>query len=861
MLNRKFVMALAAAMVMAALYGCSGGTGGIKDERDAAQAAQAAAEMERDAANAAAAAAMAAQMTAEGERDAANAAAAAAAAAQMTAEGERDAANAAAAAAAAAQMTAEGARDAADAAAAAAMAAQMTAEGARDAADAAAAAAMAAQMTAEGARDAADAAAAAAMAAQMTAEMERDTANMAAAAAETARMMAVEAREAAEAAKMMSDEEAAAAAMRADEAETAQTTAEGERDAANTRANDAATAQMTAETERDAANTRANDAATAQMTAETERDAANTRANDAATAQMTAETERDAANTRANDAATAQMTAETERDAANTRANDAATAQMTAETERDKAQADLAAALVTVDFNNAYAKYTASRTAYTSALIAYNTVAANVKGATELMTAAEKAQTDANVAMGAAADGTATEMATAQAAVTAAGTAIAGARAELAEAQMTEKAMPFAGAIKDQNTEAMDMDHMGFAVAEHDGTNVMVTVTRGSVDDNDATDTIAADAMASGPYNGWYKANVANDDDSRLTATVYADIEDTMDKFTNVYNAADSDAITGVTNGVLGLSNTALALINMYAESSGFPGASRGTQTVTYIADDDNNPRKFTGTWGGVSGEYGCTGGTCSIEADSKGMITTMTGEWTFAPAYLGPDGTSEAGTDDDQIATRADDLPEPNVRVADDDYLRFGWWTAVDEEGMVKFRTFYGGQDPFTNGNITDLVGSAEYEGPAAGRYAVKTYNTNATVNSIREGTFSAMATLTARFGGDDIAVSAQDSIDGMITDFEDEHGNDLAGWRIMLTQIGDLQNLAADTAFTSDTVGGAVGGSPVSTGSWEGQFYGDTADTEGANDTAALPKSVAGKFEAHSSHGHVGGAFGASR
>ena len=74
MLNGKMAMAMAAAMVLAGLYGCSSSSG-IKNDRDDALAAQMMAEEERDAANAAAEAAMAAQMMAEEERDAANAAA------------------------------------------------------------------------------------------------------------------------------------------------------------------------------------------------------------------------------------------------------------------------------------------------------------------------------------------------------------------------------------------------------------------------------------------------------------------------------------------------------------------------------------------------------------------------------------------------------------------------------------------------------------------------------------------------------------------------------------------------------------------------------------------------------------------
>ena len=67
-MNYKIAMALAAALVMAALYGCSSSNDGLRKERDealaraeAAEAAQAAAEAARDAA-------LAAQAAAEAER-------------------------------------------------------------------------------------------------------------------------------------------------------------------------------------------------------------------------------------------------------------------------------------------------------------------------------------------------------------------------------------------------------------------------------------------------------------------------------------------------------------------------------------------------------------------------------------------------------------------------------------------------------------------------------------------------------------------------------------------------------------------------------------------------------------------------
>ena len=48
-------------------------------------------------------------------------------------------------------------------------------------------------------------------------------------------------------------------------------------------------------------------------------------------------------------------------------------------------------------------------------------------------------------------------------------------------------------------------------------------------------------------------------------------------------------------------------------------------------------------------------------------------------------------------------------------------------------------------------------------------------------------------------------------------------------------------------------MAGSPVSSGGWEAQFFGPTDDESTHADRH--PSSVAGMFDAHSSHGHVGG------
>ena len=742
MLNGKFALALAAAMVLATLYGCSSSSG-IKNDLDMA-------ETERDAA-------LAAQMMAEQQRDDA----------------------------------------------------------------------LVAQMMAEEAQAAADTA-------RMMAEEERDTANMAQMTAEMAQMTAEEAQTAAETAKTTA--EAAQTA-----AETAKTTAE----AAQMAAEDA---QGLAETERDAAQTAADEAVTAQMTAEGLRDAA-------VTAQMTAEGLRDAA-------VTAQGMAETERDVA-----------LAAQTVAEDA---LAAALITVSYTEAYTAYETANTAYTKALVLYGMTAANVEDADTLVMLAIAAVNAANRAVAVAANGNAGEQAKASAAATAAGNARRAANTESMQAQTTMASMPYAMAIQEQD----DTGGMGGDATATRKVNVItVTATRGADTADDAGDDVTiGKEMADSVGGGWFKATFMNEEDAGQTATVFTDIEDTMEKFSDVHTTGMGGVTTEADNGVLTLGTSdeaALILFNKYAMSmASFPSTTEGTVTYAYGDDNDTDtadrPGNFAGTFNGIRGKFACAE-TCTIGATDQG-ISVITGVWTFIPAFLGPDGISLAGDEEEQIASREDDLlPEPSVPVLDDNYLRYGWWTTVDEDDSTKisFRTFYGGAMAYSNDDFGGLEGEAEYVGPAAGRYAAKTFNTNATLDSLRNGTFTATARLTARFGGVDIAASKANQIEGVIDGFENEDGQDMPGWRVTLNPIdtsaglndggGRIMTREAQDAGENGGVGGGVAGSPVSSGGWEASFFGPTDATVDATDR--YPSSVAGKFDAHSSQGHVGGAFGAEK
>jgi hypothetical protein len=476
----------------------------------------------------------------------------------------------------------------------------------------------------------------------------------------------------------------------------------------------------------------------------------------------------------------------------------------------------------------------------------YGRIDANVDEANKLVNLAGAAQKAANAAKSVAADGTDAQQTEAANAVTAANAAVSAANAEHAEAVMTEAALPYDKAIRTPATTPVIS-----AMAARTGDDVTVEVTE---------DVAEGDASDAG--NGWYRADVENEDDSAETATVYTNIENTMMLFSVVNTAVrvsiDSVADTGVLTLASGSGITAGQLddLNDLAKSGDFPHSPDGDLTITYDdATDSEHKRTFSGSFDKVPGDFSCDGGTCTITADADGAITELVGMWTFIPDYLGEDNESMAGDLEDQVASRKDDLTEPMVEVVDVDHLVFGWWTKVDEDDdSVAFRTFSDGTQAYDVTDIGDLEGTATYEGPAAGRYAVKTFTGNAKINSIRTGEFTATAELMATFGGNDVAVSQQDQISGRIHTFMDENDDQLLGELALGT--GDLANLDVNSpSFVGDVTGG-VGGSPA-TGSWSGQFFGEPP----ADMSDDYPNSVAGEFDASSSHGSVAGAFGATK
>ena len=149
---------------------------------------------------------------------------------------------------------------------------------------------------------------------------------------------------------------------------------------------------------------------------------------------------------------------------------------------------------------------------------------------------------------------------------------------------------------------------------------------------------------------------------------------------------------------------------------------------------------------------------------------------------------------------------------------------------------------------NVTIAIeGNATYVGPAAGKYATKSYSAGVQTDA-SVGHFTASTTLTAKFGGD---TGPAGTISGSVTGFELDDGATPA-WSVKL-----------DDATLNDTNGfigmsdATFGPTSKVMGVWEGAFFdADTTDL-----TTNAPGTVVGTFSAVSENASLLGAFGATK
>lgn len=307
--------------------------------------------------------------------------------------------------------------------------------------------------------------------------------------------------------------------------------------------------------------------------------------------------------------------------------------------------------------------------------------------------------------------------------------------------------------------------------------------------------------------------------------------------YLDVYGGATIDGISSVNpmSGVIMFDNAtpSLALPGLISVDGNVP---TGSSTITV-----QDAATVMGSFHDVSGAYGCTSGPCTITLNSFGELVT-TGDLTFTP--------------DDPAAAMVD-VPNP-------DYMYFGYWQdesqySATDPTVFQAGSVYGGAVPSDISVVQQLVGTAEYAGPATGLYVRRWTDTDGDVVRRRTGQFTALAELSANF--DVTGVDDDYSISGTIANFMDGMKNKPIDprWELALqeTKFDSLTVIAPSNEFSGDTDGGAG-----TTGTWYGRFFGTAekdSDLMTPQDQPTYPSGVAGEFSGHFTSGNVIGAFGA--
>lgn len=313
------------------------------------------------------------------------------------------------------------------------------------------------------------------------------------------------------------------------------------------------------------------------------------------------------------------------------------------------------------------------------------------------------------------------------------------------------------------------------------------------------------------------------------TVTLFSNIDDPKAvPFLDYYADNDTDnrpgvaasvpATEGDTYGVLNIQNDEVGTYGSLFKSDRFPRANK--KSITYgqgTGDNVDSDRTLQGSFNGVDGTFECSG-SCTAEANDKGVLISLTGEWKFKPKG--------------DVKT----LTVPDAEY-DSNYLSFGYWiseTTTASGSRFEVGTLYDGSQPITN-TIAGMTGTATYIGEAAGAYARKGDNPAV-------GEFTGHASLTADFGDG----TKLGTIKGTISQLVDGDQVIDQSWTVEL-QKANIEFANSLVTFDGQTPRG---------GNWRGGFFGTTGTD--AND---YPRGVAGDFTGHFENGHVIGAFGATR
>ena len=255
--------------------------------------------------------------------------------------------------------------------------------------------------------------------------------------------------------------------------------------------------------------------------------------------------------------------------------------------------------------------------------------------------------------------------------------------------------------------------------------------------------------------------------------------------------------------------------------SSSFPSTSNTRifdltrRTEGTLADAvPNLTAGISGRFDGASGTFTCTSSDadgCSVF--NSGATYTFNGTWTFK--------TSSSAT----------------VRVPDTNYMYFGWWRQKDNTEAFTYNTFSMPGIAPGGGSFDALTGSATYEGPAIGLYAI--YQPLGAQSG--HGEFKATARFSANFSAN--------TLSGSVTGFDVN-----PDWSLTLGST----SMSGGTA-SGDSVSWTIGDSTREGGTWTGDFH---SDAEPFPDPGYHPDGLTGTFDAnYDTVARIRGAYGAHR
>ncbi|MYF29435.1 MAG: hypothetical protein F4169_11375 [Gammaproteobacteria bacterium] len=355
---------------------------------------------------------------------------------------------------------------------------------------------------------------------------------------------------------------------------------------------------------------------------------------------------------------------------------------------------------------------------------------------------------------------------------------------------------------------------------------------------------------AGGSVNGYAGGSYSRDSMSGKRpvtemAAVYTDIAMSTDQAWEDFFGGDAADDTGLVTLASRTTDTVERFFSGIIPAA--PTGSDQANTRTIAAVTKTTVTRIPGTYFGVAGTYVCPATTLCTVARNRSDVVTVVG-LTFAPTVTATD-----------TLTGATATVKAKYVAADTAYTHFGYWmrSVTQRDGTKEhgIETFSGGMGALAGGtgneDLSTVTGTAEYFGAAAGVYVKKDGAGDSLI--VTDGTFTADAMLTAKFGGDAIAVNDQFMVSGSISDFMDV-STDLGFADLSLNDAAIADTSADGTvgSFSGETDGGGT------SGNWSGMFFGNVGGSTTVT-TDDFPADVSGEFNGHFTNGHVAGAFGA--